>query len=303
MSNVQIEKRHTITGHNDCIYTLTQGDVPNQFFSAAGDGMVVSWDLTDPENGHLIAKLSNSIYALHYHPGTGLLVAGHNYEGVHLLDVNRKVEVGSLQTSNAQIFDIQSFGPNMFVASGDGSVRKIHVSELRTLKTTQVSEKSARTMAIHSGRGEVAVGFSDNSVRIFDLDTLQVKYEWVAHENSVFTVRYTPDGNYLLTGSRDARLKAWDVRSGYIKAAEVVAHLFAINHMDFSPDAKHFVTCSLDKSIKVWDANELRLLKVIDRARHGGHRTSVNKVLWTQHYDQLLSASDDRTIAVWHIIF
>jgi WD40 repeat protein len=59
----------------------------------------------------------------------------------------------------------------------------------------------------------------------------------------------------------------------------------------------------MDKSIKVWDTNELRLLKVIDKARHAGHGTSVNKLLWTSYNNQLLSASDDRTISVWHIIF
>ena len=59
----------------------------------------------------------------------------------------------------------------------------------------------------------------------------------------------------------------------------------------------------MDKSIKVWDAEALKLLKVIDRSRHAGHGTSVNKVLWTNYNDQLLSASDDRTISVWNINF
>jgi hypothetical protein len=47
----------------------------------------------------------------------------------------------------------------------------------------------------------------------------------------------------------------------------------------------------------------LKLLKVIDRARHAGHGFSVNKLLWTNHHNQLLSASDDRSISVWQIIF
>jgi WD40 repeat protein len=59
----------------------------------------------------------------------------------------------------------------------------------------------------------------------------------------------------------------------------------------------------MDKSIKVWDAAELKLLKVIDRSRHAGHGTSVNKVLWTDYNNQLLSASDDRMISVWDINF
>jgi WD40 repeat protein len=95
----------------------------------------------------------------------------------------------------------------------------------------------------------------------------------------------------------------WDASKNYLQSAEVVAHMFAINHLAFSRDNKHFVTCSMDKSIKVWDAENLKLLKVIDRSRHAGHGTSVNRVLWMNYKDQLLSASDDRTISVWNINF
>jgi WD40 repeat protein len=303
MSKIEVTKLHTLTGHRDCVYTLQPSGDLYHFFSGSGDGMVVVWDLNNPETGELIAKLPNSVYALHYHAPSGFLIAGHNYDGIHVLDWQNKNEVGSLQLTKAAIFDMQSYGDLLFVASGDGALHLVKVSTLTSMATVHASGKSARTIAIHEKRGEIAVGYSDHYIRVFDLQDLQLKYEWQAHANSVFTVQYTPDGNHLISGSRDARLKVWDVQAGYRQAAEVVAHMYAINHLDFSPDKKHFVTCSLDKSIKVWDAKELKLLKVIDRARHAGHGTSVNKVLWTAYHDQLLSASDDRTISVWHIIF
>jgi WD40 repeat protein len=59
----------------------------------------------------------------------------------------------------------------------------------------------------------------------------------------------------------------------------------------------------MDKSIKVWDLREMRLLKVIDKARHAGHGTSVNKLLWSSFGNQLVSGSDDRSISVWDIQF
>jgi WD40 repeat protein len=135
------------------------------------------------------------------------------------------------------------------------------------------------------------------------VDTFQVKQEWEAHTNSVFTLAYTPDFKILLSGSRDARLKVWDVEAGYLQIQEIVAHMYAINHIVFSPNGKHFVTCSMDKSIKVWDAEEMKLLKVIDKARHAGHGTSVNKLLWSSFSNQLVSASDDRTLSVWDLFF
>ncbi len=265
--------------------------------------MVVLWDMNQPDNGDLIAKLPNSIYALHYHHERDLVIAGHNYEGIHLLDWKTKAEVGSLQLTKAAVFDLQSWGDKLFVATGEGNVIVVDLGRLSILDKIKVSEKSARTIAINLQRGEFAVGYSDHHIRIFDLENYRLKFEYMAHKNSVFTLRYTHDGNFLLSGARDARLKAWDVNTSYSLSADVVAHMYAINHIEFSPDNKHFVTCSLDKSIKVWDAAELRLLKVIDKARHAGHGTSVNKLLWTAYQNQLLSASDDRTISCWKINF
>ncbi len=303
MASPQVIKLHTLLGHNDCVYTLQSADVPNRFFSGAGDGMVVLWDLASPSEGQLIAKLQNSVYALHHHPETHQLIIGHNYEGIHVVDWKNKVETGSLKFTTAAIFDITSYSNNIFVATADGTVYAIDHQKLRIINSVKLSDKSARTLAVNPKQKELAVGYSDHRIRVFDLETLALKHEWSAHGNSVFSVRYSPNFKFLLSSSRDARLKVWNSGAKYAQQTEVVAHMYAINHIDFSPDGKHFVTCSMDKSIKVWDAEEFQLLKVIDKSRHAGHGTSVNKLLWTNFSNQLVSASDDRTISIWNIIF
>lgn len=303
MSLVDVEKLHTITGHRDAVYALAPADVDSIFFSAAGDGMVVKWDLSHAEEGELIAQLPNSIYALHHLKENDLLVAGHNYDGIHILDWKSKKEIASLHLGEAAIFDIQSWDKSLYVASGDGYLKQISTANWSITKKISASEKSARCIAINPWRGEIAVGYSDHFIRIYAINDLSLIKEWSAHANSVFTLCYTPDHQFLISGSRDARLKSWDVNADYRQANEVVAHLFAINNLVFSPNKKHFVTCSMDKSIKVWDAANMTLLKVIDKARHAGHGTSVNKLLWTPFFDQLVSASDDRTISVWKLFF
>ena len=302
MTQVQIKRLHSLTGHRNAVYTLQRGDRKSSFFSAGGDGMVARWDLEQPQDGELIAKLPNSVYALHYLPEVDTLVAGHNYEGIHLLDWQNKRERASLKLTAAAIFDMQPWDDRLLVGSGDGELTMVDLKTLSVIRKVKSSEKSARTIAVNRDNGEVAVGYSDHFIRVFD-ENFELKHAWSAHRNSVFSLRYSPDGQWLLSGSRDARLNAWAVHSQYAKAEEIVAHMYAINHIEFSPDGKHFVTCSMDKSIKVWDAKALKLLKVIDRSRHAGHGTSVNKLLWTDYHGQLLSASDDRSISVWQIIF
>ena len=303
MTNVNVKKIHSLTGHTDCVYALEQGHSSNLIFSAGGDGLIALWDLRNPGEGQLIARLPNSIYALHYLKESDWLVSGHNYDGIHVLDWKEKKELHSIQLTTSAIFDIQSFGHDLFVASGEGHVTVLDIRSWSVRKRVIFSEKSARVLAVNPLLGELAVGYSDHSIRVFALDDLALKYEWSGHGNSVFALSYTPDFKTLLSGSRDARLKAWDATAEYRQSGEVVAHLYAINHIAFSPDGKHFVTCSLDKSIKVWQADELKLLKVIDKARHAGHGTSVNKLCWTSFDNQLVSASDDRTISVWDIVF
>lgn len=303
MGNVNVSKIHHLTGHNDCIYTLERSQYPNIFFSGAGDGMVASWDLNDPENGMLIAKLPNSIYGLHYAKKEELLLVGHNYDGVHVISWEDKKEVGSLNMTKSAIFDIKTADGLGYIGDASGTITVVDIATLTIVSKIEASSESVRTLAINIPGNEIAAGYSDNTIRIFDKSDLTLKHTLTSHENSVFTLQYAPDYQLLLSAGRDAHLKAWDVTAGYLLAHDIVAHMFAINNIDYSPEGKHFVTCSMDKSIKVWDAATFKLLKVIDKARHAGHGTSVNKLLWSSHEELLISASDDRTISVWDVEF
>ncbi|MGV3540345.1 MAG: WD40 repeat domain-containing protein, partial [Rufibacter sp.] len=263
---------------------------------------VVKWDLTQPENGEVVAKVSSSVYALKFVPERNWLLIGHNQNSLEVLDLSAKAVVKTIPLpSPAAIFDIQYHGETQttFLGLGDGTLVQIDLAKLEVQKVVRLAEKSARTIALHPEKPEMAVGLSDHRILILDSQTLAVKQTLEGHTNSVFTVAYSPNGQYLLSGGRDAHLKVWHVAQQYEEHASIIAHLFTLNHITFSPNGRLFATCSMDKSVKVWDAETFKLLKVIDKARHAGHGTSVNKLFWSAHWNQLVSCSDDRSIAVW----
>jgi WD repeat-containing protein 61 len=301
MSKILVNKLHTLTGHNDCIYALTEGANTRYFYTGAGDGMVVEWDLDHPSNGRLIAKVPHSVYALTVDKKRNLLVIGQNFEGVHVIDLSQKKEIWSLKLTDQPIFDLKIIGDELLVGAGDGILILVDMNERSTKRHIKLSTKSIRVMAVAEKKQQLALGLSDHTIKILDFaNGFQPLASLTAHSNSVFALGYSPDEKVLVSGARDARLKFWD-SDHYLLEENIVAHMYSINYLSYRMDGRLLATCSMDKSIKIWDVKSRKLLKVIDKSRNAGHGTSINKILWSTYSDRIVSVSDDRTISIWQI--
>ncbi|AMR26429.1 hypothetical protein A0257_04470 [Hymenobacter psoromatis] len=296
----------TLAGHSDAVYALAGRAGSDQVFSGSADGMVVAWDSAHPEaDGELLARVENSVYALRELPARGLLLLGHNFQGVQALDLQTKKLAFATALPPVAIFDLvySESRQRLYCALGDGTLAVLHGDDFRLENLLRLSDKSLRCLALHEGRGELAVGASDWKTYVLDLDSLAIKTTLTDATNSVFTVAYSPDGRHLLAAGRDAHLRRYAAQAGYPLLDSVVAHMYAINHLAFSADGRYLASCSLDKSIKLWDPASLALLRVLDRARAAGHGTSVNKLVWPGTQQRLVSCSDDRSLAVWQVTF
>ncbi|MFY0654060.1 MAG: WD40 repeat domain-containing protein [Cyclobacteriaceae bacterium] len=297
---VIVKKVNTYTGHQGAVYTIEGGN-SNVIYSSGADGQVIEWDLNNPESGRLIAKIEASVYALKFIPLSNLLIIGQNFEGIHILDVEKKEEVGSLKFTKSQIFDIQLNGESILAGTGDGYLFEIALQDLAIRRKIKLSENSIRSIAISSDKGKIVVGCSDNAFRVLDSTTFEIVSLHEGHSNSVFSTVFDEKSDILITGSRDAHLKLWNVDNQFEADQDIVAHMYAINDISFHPDGHLFATASMDKTIKIWNFEKRKLLKVIDKARHNGHLTSVNKLYWSKHNNYLISGSDDRSLSVWDI--
>lgn len=294
----------TLAGHSDAVYALAGRPGADQVFSGSADGLVVAWDSAHPEAaGELLARVENSVYALRELPARGLLLLGHNFQGVQAIDLQTRTLAFATALPPVAIFDLvySESRQRLYCALGDGTLAVLRGDNFRLENLLRLSDKSLRCLAPHEGRGELAVGASDWKTYILDLDSLAVKTTLTDATNSVFTVAYSPDGRHLLAAGRDAHLRRYAAHDGYPLLDSVVAHMYAINHLAFSGDGRYLASCSLDKSIKLWDPTSLALLRVLDKARAAGHGTSVNKLVWPGTRQRLVSCSDDRSLAVWQV--
>jgi len=299
-TNLTVKKIAQLTGHNGAVYALSPDEAENNILSGAGDGWVVRWNLDDPENGRLIAKIETNVFALYPLLEQRRVVAGNMNGGVHWIHLDEPERTKNIAHHRKGVYGIERIGEHLYTLGGSGMLTRWSIEETRTLESFQLTNESLRGMDFSAKRHEIAIGASDNHIYLLDAETLALKAKIAAHENSVFTVKYNPDETHLLSGSRDAHLKVWDLDTQQAISSQP-AHWFTINHIAFHPQGQWFATASRDKTIKIWDAATFELLKVIDTFKYGCHVNSVNRLFWTPHNNYLLSGSDDRTIIVWKI--
>ncbi len=302
MTNIQITKKAHLTGHKASVFALSQGINNQHFLSGGGEGWVVQWDLENPDLGKLIAKAESNIYALHHFPDQQLIVAGNMNGGVHWIDLADQDRNKDIQHHQKGVFDFKKIGDNLLSLGGGGMLAKWSIEERRTLESFQITNQSLRAIDYHQARNEIAIGSSDNNIYILDAKSWSIKHIIRnAHGNSVFTVKYAPDGQYLWSGGRDAHLKAWVLEREFEPAYNEPAHWFTINDIAFHPEGRLLATASRDKTLKIWDSASFKLLKVLEGGRDAGHINSVNALYWSSYNNYLISCSDDRSLIIWQV--
>lgn len=291
-----------MSGHRGAIFQLTAGPSPNTFLSAAGDGWIVQWDEDDPDPGKLVAKADSQLFSLCQIRDSALLAAGDMNGGIHWIDLDTPDNNKDIAHHKKGTFVLRQIDEHLYSLGGDGIITKWAIPQKRPLESYQLSHQSLRCLAYHAQRQCLAIGSSDHNIYLLDVKSLEIQQViHNAHENSVFSLAFSPDGQHLFSGSRDAHLKVWDLDHGPECISKQAAHLYTINSIAFHPKGHLFATASRDKHLKIWDASSLQLLKVIEPMRDDGHVNSVNDLYWSSYKNYLISCGDDRMIKIWDV--
>ncbi|MDX2003310.1 MAG: hypothetical protein SFW35_12800 [Chitinophagales bacterium] len=293
---IAINKLTTLQGHTGAVYSLAYDADRQLLYSAGGDGTVACWPLNKTgAPGKAIAKVADHIFSLCLqYP---LLWLGTMQGKVSAIQIEDNQEKLHTAFSAKGVFDIQSVNGNIWLAGSNGMLGIGNAAQ--GLTTLWLGDDNLRCIAFQAMQGHLAIGSSNHHIYVLRQDGELVK-RIEGHKGSVFTLCYSREGKYLLSGSRDAQIIVWDVAKNYELYRHIPAHLFTVNSIAYQPSGRLFASASRDKTIKIWDADSFDLLKVIDHQKWGGHVNSVNKLLWLGD-DLLASCSDDRSIMIWQI--
>ncbi len=163
----------------------------------------------------------------------------------------------------------------------------------------------ARSVAISPDGSRALSGGSDNTVRLWDMETGEQLAALEGHTDAVMSVAFSPDGRMALSGSRDGTVRLWSLETRDELRRFEGEQAGWINSVAFSPDGKTFLAGADDKTIVLWDVESQALVRRFGDPEattpDAGHTTYVLSVAFSPDGKSFLSASDDTTIILWDV--
>ena len=281
----------------------------------------------DSESGaelHRLYAHRTTIANVEFSPDGKMLATGSRDGSVKIWDIEKGVEVTSYVGFPERVHDIEYSpdGEYMMIGLGnagdfpDGSDNPVDGSaylwDLRNRTQAQVyaghsnwtwaADFSPDGSLVASGSGPLSLPASlddlDATARVWDAASGRQVIALSGHSDTVDSVRFTLDGNYLLSASWDGDIRRWDLNDGSEVARYNVpdARVYMI---DLHPDGEHFVSASSDGIIRMWHIESGQVVK-----EFLGHTADVNGVHISD--DGLLIASaagnwagEDHTLRLW----
>jgi WD40 repeat protein/tRNA A-37 threonylcarbamoyl transferase component Bud32 len=119
----------------------------------------------------------------------------------------------------------------------------------------------------------------------------------LGHTASLLAVAFAPDGQHLVTGSRDGTARVWDATTGR-ELLCLRGHRDGVTAVAYEPNGRWLVTGSADGTARLWDAGNGRELGTLQSP----HVSLIRTVAVTPDGRRVLTGSDDGTARVWDTI-
>lgn len=202
--------------------------------------------------------LKYAIQTLAYSPKTKTLAAG-MFGTVHLLNPQTREVVRKLDgvagKVNALVFSAD--GTQIFAAAGDAGINGV------------------------AYQWKIADG------------TLVRKFE--GHTDAIYGLALSPDGQTLVTGSYDQKIKLWNLASG-AEIATLTGHNGAVFALSYRPDGKILASASADRTVKLWEMPSGKRLDTFSQPLK--EQTVVS---FSPDGKSVVAGGADNRIRLWHV--
>ncbi|EFQ28408.1 WD domain-containing protein [Colletotrichum graminicola] len=248
-----------LTGHRGAVLDLQWSRDSKIIYSAAADTHLASWDI---ENGTRIRRY-----------------IGHD-EIVNTMDISKR-------------------GEGMLVSGSDDGTIGLWDPRSKHAVDHIETEFPITAIAMSEAGNEVYSGGIDNDIKVWDLRKKSVVYSMLGHQDTVTSLRVSPDSQSLLSFAMDSTVRTWDIRpfaptDRHIRTFDGASVGLEKNliRASWNSDGKKVAVGSGDGTATIWSSETGKLMYKLP-----GHKGTVNCVEFAPGTEPIvLSASSDRNM-------
>jgi WD40 repeat protein len=192
---------------------------------------------------------------------------------------------------------------NMVFSSSGKLAAIIHLNEdvsifspkgilLRKIPYTDSNQNMLNSLEFHPHDSLIAVTYRNKKALIYNL--YNAKDSTVIEADQIITfANFSPEGNWLLTGSSDNSATSWNLHTG--EKYKLLGHKNDVTAGAFIGDENTIITTSLDGTVKSWK------LRVYDELMLSGHVGPINSMDIHPSGNFLATSGADSTLRIWDL--
>ncbi|XP_037686667.1 periodic tryptophan protein 2 homolog isoform X2 [Choloepus didactylus] len=145
-----------------------------------------------------------------------------------------------------------------------------HLHELpdfNLIHSLSISDQRIASVAINSSGDWIAFGCSGlGQLLVWEWQSESYVLKQQGHFNSMVALAYSPDGQYIVTGGDDGKVKLWNTLSGFCFIT-FTEHSSGVTGVAFTTSGHVIVTSSMDGTVRAFDLHRYRNFRTFTSPR------------------------------------
>ncbi|MBN2305872.1 MAG: protein kinase [Anaerolineae bacterium] len=297
------EEIRQLQGHDSWVKSVRFTQDQRVILSSSDDGTVRLWNAETGDEIERFEGHTGQVEQAEFNPDETQVLSASLDGTLRLWDLTNGAEVGRLLGGNTDrviTVDISADGTRAVTGGADSMVyiwdmatrQKIgsfdgHIETGRAIEPLLISPDG---VLVASGAPS-----ANDVVLVWNIETGEIVWELIGHDNTVNSAAFSPDGQKLVTVSQDYFFKVWDMATGEeIHTSEEFES--TLRGAAFSPDGALVAisTSSPDNMVALYDTTSWEQVKTLD-----GHTSAVNEVRFSPDGTRIVTGSDDYTARLW----
>lgn len=155
----------------------------------------------------------------------------------------------------------------LITAYSNGAFFLHEMPDVNLIHSLSITEFPIQTATFNVTGDWIALGSSNlGQLLVWEWQSEQYIMKQQGHSSELNCIAYSPDGQFIVTGGEDAKVKVWNVNNAFCFVT-FSEHSSAVTALEFSNNKKFLVSASLDGTVRAYDLVRYRNFRTFTSPR------------------------------------